>query len=438
MADTFKPVDLSTLPPEYVNANNSARIIGIVGAFHFLALTFVTLRVYVRVFMVRAFGVDDGLIIGAGVCALISWICLVLQKAHGLGRHAVVLSYEERVTFERIGYWKAFFSDGLAMGLLRISMAISLMRLNKDIKWYRYSLYAVIVFVTLYTLEALIWMFVYCKPYSGWYEFQWANPFDPRCADFNIFLNLTYFNIACNVFTDVVLGALPIPIIWNLKLKLRVRLYVIGILNLGYLAIVMGVLKAVFMLTTGGNPDHIFNYWVHFWENLQLNIGIIAACASFLKPLVGRILKINSTFAYSYQSGGAYARSGRTPMGLQTIGSKYAGGGRRPRRAADGSHVDDEFELHTKHDHLSTPSPISASGDGSDDVSVVGGEIEKGRGTVITRVHALTRSNADHTSAEAVGGLPSDSNSEEIILQKPEPARGIMMRRDVTVRYSNE
>jgi hypothetical protein len=88
----------------------------------------------------------------------------------------------------------------------------------------------------------------------------------------------------------VLLGALPVPIIWNLKMKLRVRLYVIGILNLGYLyvslwsfallpvrllttgatppcsAVLMGILKAVFMLTTGGDPDAIFNYWVHFWE----------------------------------------------------------------------------------------------------------------------------------------------------------------------------
>jgi hypothetical protein len=28
----------------------------------------------------------------------------------------------------------------------------------------------------------------------------------------------------------------------------------------------MGILKAVFMLTTGGDPDAIFDYWVHFWE----------------------------------------------------------------------------------------------------------------------------------------------------------------------------
>ena len=28
----------------------------------------------------------------------------------------------------------------------------------------------------------------------------------------------------------------------------------------------MGILKAIFMLTTGGSLDTIFDYWVHVWE----------------------------------------------------------------------------------------------------------------------------------------------------------------------------
>lgn len=144
-------------------------------------------------------------------------------------------------------------------------------------------------------------------------------------------------------------------------------------------------------------------------RSLQLNLGIIAACASFLKPLVGRLLKINSSVGYSYPSG-PYARSGRTPMGAGTIGSKYPN-----RRRGDRSHQDlDEFELHTKN----------------------------GDNQVVTRVHAASPVGAsqDYSSAEAVDAVPSDSNSEEIILQKQDSAkgRGIVMTRDVTVRYTNK
>jgi hypothetical protein len=147
-------------------------------------------------------------------------------------------------------------------------------------------------------------------------------------------------------------------------------------------------------------------------HSLQLNIGIIAACASFLKPLVGRLLKINSTLGYTYPSN-PYNRSGRTPMGVETIGGGGGYSGAHKRRG-DRSHADDEFELHTKT---------------SDE-----------HHQVVTRVQAAGRSRVrspDQSSTEAVDALQSDTNSEEIILQKMEPAaRGIMISRDVSVRYT--
>jgi hypothetical protein len=73
-----------------------------------------------------------------------SWICLVLQIPYGLGRHGLVIPTEDRIKFERITFWKTVFSDGFALGLLRVSMAISLLRLKSDLRWYRWSLFAVI------------------------------------------------------------------------------------------------------------------------------------------------------------------------------------------------------------------------------------------------------------------------------------------------------
>jgi hypothetical protein len=142
-------------------------------------------------------------------------------------------------------------------------------------------------------------------------------------------------------------------------------------------------------------------------HSLQLNIGIIAACASFLKPLVGRLLKINSTLGYTYPSN-PYNRSGRTPMGVETIGGGYSA----HKRRGDRSHADDELELHTR----------------------VSDEHQ-----VVTRVQAARSrvTSPDHSSMEAVDALQSDTNSEEVILQKMEPtAKGIMISRDVSVRYT--
>ncbi|KAK8024546.1 hypothetical protein PG993_012612 [Apiospora rasikravindrae] len=423
---------------DYAKASNAGRIVGVVAVFHFIALTFVVLRTYVRAFMVKSFGLDDGFITLSVLIALGSWICLCLQVPYGLGRHGLAIPPEQRIHFEHISFWKTVMTDGFAMGFLRISMALSLMRLNREIKWYRYSLYAIIVFVVLYTIQATVVLFTYCKPYSGWWEFQWMNPFDPRCFDFNLFLNLTYWNISCNIFTDICLGVLPIPIVWNLKMKLRLRLYVIGILNLGYFSIAAGICKAVFMLTTGGSPDNTFDYWVHFWQNLQLNIGIIAACAQFLRPLLGRVLKLNSTAAKSYPQ---YNQEGHGKYGLQTIGSSAP-----KRRTRLGSENIDEFELQTKNLEDDRDSGLGVGGGrtNSSEASSPATTVHRKDSVRVTppqhRRHDGELDGGNTHSAAAFyaeATISPDSNSEEFILHKSDKEmEGIVCRKDYTVQYS--
>ncbi|KDN64883.1 hypothetical protein CSUB01_09044 [Colletotrichum sublineola] len=122
---------MGELFPGHLNDSNADRIVEIVGVFHFVALAFVCLRIYSRVIILKVFRVEDALIVIAVV-------------PHGLGRHFQTIKTEDRTKFERITFWKTVISDGVAMGLLRISMAISLLRLHKDLKWYRWSLYGLI------------------------------------------------------------------------------------------------------------------------------------------------------------------------------------------------------------------------------------------------------------------------------------------------------
>ncbi|SPO05278.1 uncharacterized protein DNG_07965 [Cephalotrichum gorgonifer] len=234
------------------------------------------------------------------------------------------------------------------------------------------------------------------------------NPFDPRCRSFDVFVNLTYWNIACNIFTDVCLGALPIPIIWTLKMRLRVRIYVIAILNLGYFAVVMGILKFIFMLVTAGGPDTTFDYWVHFWQNLQLNIGIIAACASFLKPLLGRLLKLNSTAA-SYPTYPQYNRSH-----LTHLSNGYAPGTRKTVISIPDNGPQVQFELQHKNNSLALDRQVSPA-------------------------HARLQAAAGSRSFSGAGFYkhsPSDTGSDDILLDQPEPTSGIVQTREYTVKYS--
>lgn len=137
---------------------------------------------------------------------------------------------------------------------------------------------------------------------------------------------------------------------------------------------------------------------------MQLNIGIIAACASFLKPLVGRMLKINSSAGY-YPSDQPYSRSGRMAYG----GSNAYGNRSRQNGTGTGSRtLGDEFEMHTKSRTVASAQEVSSTGTRS--------------------VHG----------GDGYGGGGSDNSSEEIILQNSTPTPGIMCTKDFTVNYSSK
>ena len=143
-------------------------------------------------------------------------------------------------------------------------------------------------------------------------------------------------------------------------------------------------------------------------DSLQLNIGIIAACASFLKPLFGHLLKLNSTAA-AYPSYPQYNRSHPTPLG-----SGHAPGKRRTGISDKGAH--DDFEMQYKNNILA---------------------LERHESPPDTRLHVAQGVSGGHSSpgADYYGHRPSDSNSEDILLYQAEPAQGIVRTREYEVKY---
>jgi hypothetical protein len=75
--------------------------------------------------------------------ALAGLVCFILQGYHGLGRHSDTISKEDMTDFSHIGFWQSVISAGYAIGFLKVSIGLALLRLS-TIRWYRWSLYATI------------------------------------------------------------------------------------------------------------------------------------------------------------------------------------------------------------------------------------------------------------------------------------------------------
>lgn len=104
-------------------------------------------------------------------------------------------------------------------------------------------------------VESWVSILAFCDPIAA----QWDKKLlkTARCWPQAVFKIFPLFNTGCNIFTDVCFAALPIPIIWRLQMKVRTRLYLVGVFGLGFIAVFIGVAKAVSQVKFRGDPDAV-------------------------------------------------------------------------------------------------------------------------------------------------------------------------------------
>lgn len=85
--------------------------------------------------------------------------------------------------------------------------------------------------VCCYTFMGMMTFLLYCQPMEGY----WNPTVKPNCYPIPLFVTFALVNTGFNIFTDVLFATFPIPIIWTLKMKRKLKVYLIAILSLGYL-----------------------------------------------------------------------------------------------------------------------------------------------------------------------------------------------------------
>ncbi|KAK4120654.1 hypothetical protein N657DRAFT_553581, partial [Parathielavia appendiculata] len=278
--------------PALAGESNVPRILGLGITFHALALICFCMRMYTRIFVVKAFGKDDVMMVlciigltGGGM------ITIAVATAHGLGHHAFTLSDDDQKVYGITVFIQAIFTTVTSLCFLKLSVAFSLLRLSNPMNtWWTRVIWGLIVFICLYMVESWISILAYCDPVAA----QWDKALlkTAKCWPIEIFRIFPLINTGCNIFTDVCFATLPIPIIWRLRMSVRARAYLIGVFSLGYIAVFIGVAKAVSQVKFRGDPDALTQ--IDNPLSLQQNVGVVAACAPTLKPLVGRWLKLNT------------------------------------------------------------------------------------------------------------------------------------------------
>jgi hypothetical protein len=97
-----------------------------------------------------------------------------------------------------------------------------------------------------------------------------------------------YINAAGNIATDLVIFALPIPVLWKLQLPRGQRLSLVAVFGLGFFTCTISLIRLAFLNL---NADPFYdNVAAALWSSSEMYCGIVASCLPVLRPMLWRFM----------------------------------------------------------------------------------------------------------------------------------------------------
>ncbi|KAK0721278.1 hypothetical protein B0T21DRAFT_351246 [Apiosordaria backusii] len=288
-------------------------------------ITFFT-RIYQRVFPVYKMGLDDWFIIAGFILAIADWSLLFplmvprpgyipFSRGTEAGKHS----------------WLAIPVWGLAMTCIKISIALTLLRIRGSERRWRIFLYTIIVILSIYGIGNTIFcLAIACQPLqAAWDVFTPGG----KCVPVQIMKAISDLGSGINITTDLLLSLTPITFLRKLNRPLRERVFVCMLMGMGLLASVSSIVKTVIIKDWGDPTAAVDDWWamgvsICTWTALEQLLGVLAACVPAMKGVFQRCLGglgVDITGTGTGRSGvdGDRVRSGT----FESLGSSGGGNG---------------------------------------------------------------------------------------------------------------
>ncbi|KAF9877401.1 hypothetical protein CkaCkLH20_05101 [Colletotrichum karsti] len=266
-----------------VDPNRPHRVLAVAILFLRLTPVAVALRLYSKVFITRAFSSDDKVLCLLQVVFTTFLITEILGVVYGTGRDATEIPRADRRT--ALQY---FFAGELlyllTTILLKVCVGILLLRIAivpTHIWILRILLLSTLVFGALY----LFLIAFQCRPVHTFWD---QGPRTPgHCFGRNIVLGTTFTAASLNCVADWTFGILSLFIVWSLDLRLKTKVLVILLLGFASIVSIATIIRAVTVPSVLSEENFLRDTaYFAIWSTVEPGIGITAACAPSLTPLV--------------------------------------------------------------------------------------------------------------------------------------------------------
>ncbi|KAH0386879.1 hypothetical protein KCU92_g2262, partial [Aureobasidium melanogenum] len=262
-------------PPSIGHRQTATNIVVLI-----IMIIVVLLRLYTRIFIVKSVGYDDWAMI-ASLLVCITAIALYQGLVHlGMGRHLWNVPVAQFSPYFLRLYLIAsvFYSSSM----LSIKVAIMLLyRRLFPIQNFLWRWWAVFLFAVGYSVAGILTEIFDCTPV----HFQWDIFAEGKCINRPAFY---IANAVCNSVSDLLILALPIPVVWNLALTRRKKITLSLVFAMGSAGCIVSIirLRSIIAYLEAGDGDLTYTILDFVeWSSIEACTSMLCGCVPTLKPL---------------------------------------------------------------------------------------------------------------------------------------------------------
>ncbi|KAK3373147.1 hypothetical protein B0T24DRAFT_527497 [Lasiosphaeria ovina] len=302
--------------------------------FTSLAFVVVCFRLGTRIFVVKNVGADDSLIAFAILASIGFLVVFMLQVKAGLGR---AIMFPELPGFLQ-ALWATVPIYNFALMLCKLSITVQCYRVLRTPHMARFLRVYMGVLAAYGAWSVLGNVFV-CWPV----DFYWLEPTGTlrgACMDKGA---VTFSNAALNIVSDLVLIAVPVPLLWRLQLPRRQKIVLVCLFGGGAFACVTSIVRLHALYTIAVAPpaeQSVKGVDIAIWSSIEINVGIICASLPALKPVADKLfprMLLSGLYARTKEA----ARSG----GREAVGG-FSGSGSHSGRRSKHVASKDAYSVH--------------------------------------------------------------------------------------------
>ncbi|KAH7333395.1 hypothetical protein BKA65DRAFT_403405 [Rhexocercosporidium sp. MPI-PUGE-AT-0058] len=293
----------STIDSQGIDSQSRAHeIIAIVSFMAILSSSIVALRLFTRLKILKACGLDDWVMVAAQVFTLGTAVAIGMESRYGLGRHVWTISKEETIP-----YLKTFYASILlynfALAVVKVSILLQYRRIFTAPAMQKACVVGLVVIIcwaiTQIFLNAMI-----CMPAASF----WDPTVPGKCIPF---LPLWYTYAVVNIITDFSIFILPLPALKSLQLPKRQKIILFVIFGLGLFTCAISLVRIRFLKVAAKSTDPTWdNVDAATWSLLELSLAIISASLPTLRTLLVKIVPQLSSLSSRKLYTNTYVRQG--------------------------------------------------------------------------------------------------------------------------------